>query len=172
MDQFIRKIGNYEKFQEVKDYTLALIEENEDAIRKYSQLAIQWADEPTWNNCQGIEKGLREHEFYKLMPQLKDSPIEEFLNHLSIKTFRSRIFVVHPEGNGYHVHYDPSPRLHLPIYTNDECYFLSTDSPDGELHREPKLNADGSMYTVDTTRYHTFCNNGNEKRIHIVCGID
>lgn len=172
MTQFITKISHYEKFNEVVDFTNHLIKNNMDAIDNFSQLALQWADEPTWENCQGKEKAYREPEFDKLMPQIENSPIQEFLEWLPMRTFRSRIFVVNPRGNGYSVHKDPSARLHLPIYTNDECYFLTSDAPDGELKREPKLEADGSVYIVDTTGYHTFCNKGNDWRIHIVCGID
>ena len=172
MKKFIENIGLYDKFQDVYDYTIELINNNKDIVENYNQLAIQWADEPTWENCQGKEKAYRETEFSKIMPQLIGSPIEEFINSLPIKTFRSRIFVVRPDGNGYSVHKDPSPRLHLPLYTNKECYFLTAESPEGELHKEPHMIADGSIYTVDTTGYHTFCNNGDDWRIHIVCGIN
>lgn len=172
MEQFISKIGYYPKYSEVVEYTLKLINENIDTIDEHNQLALQWADEPTWENCQGKEKAFREAEFNKIMPQIKDSPIEDFLNSLPMRTFRSRIFIVRPSGNGYSVHKDPSARLHLPIYTNKECYFLTSDNLNEDLHRETLLEADGSIYTVDTKRYHTFCNNGDDWRIHIVCGID
>ena len=61
----------------------------------------------------------------------------------------------------YYYHNDNTKRLHIPVETNENC-FLLVDSK--LLH----LPADGSAYTVDTTKMHTALNASKEDRIHIV----
>jgi len=172
MNEFITEIGKYEKFDIVREYVLDLVKEYDNVIQEHNQLAIQWADVPSWNNCMGWQNGKREEDFYKIIPELQGSPIEDFINSLSYPVYRSRIFITHPRGAAYSIHRDPSKRLHLPVYTNDECYFMQYKSQDAtDPIRHSKMKSDGSIYMVDTTQYHTFCNNGDDIRIHIVCGI-
>ena len=64
----------------------------------------------------------------------------------------------------YSYHWDLSSRIHLPLVTNDDCFFVIEDN----VYRTP---ADGSVYRVDTTKKHTFVNASFEKRIHIM-GIE
>lgn len=61
----------------------------------------------------------------------------------------------------YSYHTDIRKRLHIPLETNDHCWFII----DKELHHLP---ADGSVYLVDTMLPHTFINCGSETRTHIV----
>lgn len=61
-------------------------------------------------------------------------------------------------------HRDPEARLHVPIITNPGALMIV----DKEAHH---MHADGSTYYVDTTRYHTALNGGNEPRVHLVATI-
>lgn len=61
----------------------------------------------------------------------------------------------------YSYHTDIRKRLHIPLETNEHCWFIL----DKELHHLP---ADGSVYLVDTMLPHTFINCGPETRTHIV----
>ena len=61
----------------------------------------------------------------------------------------------------YTYHKDISKRIHIPIETNDQCFFVLDD----EVIRLP---ADGSVYEVDTTKMHTFVNGSMSTRTHIV----
>ena len=61
----------------------------------------------------------------------------------------------------YTYHMDISKRIHIPIETNDKCFFVLND----EVVRLP---ADGSVYEVDTTKIHTFINGSMSIRTHIV----
>jgi len=77
-----------------------------------------------------------------------------------LKMFRSRIMNM-PSKTCYSYHTDPSKRMHIPLVTNENCFFVIDD----EVVRLP---ADGNHYVIDTTKIHTFVNASFENRIHIV----
>ena len=71
-----------------------------------------------------------------------------------------------PPKTCYYYHQDPSKRVHIPLITNEKCFFVVAD----EVIRLP---ADGNYYVIDTTKLHTFVNASFEDRIHIVgCQYD
>lgn len=74
--------------------------------------------------------------------------------------YRSRVMIMKPK-KCYSYHVDPTPRIHIPLVTNTDCFFVIED----EVKRIP---ADGNHYYVDTTKKHTFVNASFENRIHIV----
>lgn len=61
----------------------------------------------------------------------------------------------------YSYHQDQAKRFHIPITTNDKCFFVIDDI----VSRYP---ADGSYYIIDTTKNHTAINASWEDRIHII----
>lgn len=61
----------------------------------------------------------------------------------------------------YSYHKDMTQRIHIPLITNENCFFVIED----EVVRLP---ADGNYYLIDTTKKHTFVNASWEERIHIV----
>ena len=77
--------------------------------------------------------------------------------------FRTRIMRLRPY-QCYSYHIDPSPRIHIPLITNENCFMIIDDM----LYRYP---ADGNYYLADTTKIHTFVNASLEDRIHIVGGV-
>ena len=173
----ISKIGKYDKFDEIYEFIINLVNDNLNIINEHNQLAIQYATDPSWTNCMGhkagqgkfFDKGVKETEFCKTLPQLLNTPIDDFLNNAPHTLYRSRIFVAPPKGECYSHHKDPVKRLHLPIITNPESYFLSYE-PD-EIRHENMI-ADGTMYFVDTTITHSFCNYGDSQRIHVVGSLN
>ena len=85
-----------------------------------------------------------------------------YINSL-IKKFRigySRVLILESK-RCYTLHKDISKRIHIPIETNDRCFFVLDDEV-------IKMPADGSVYEVDTTKMHTFVNASPTPRIHIV----
>lgn len=74
--------------------------------------------------------------------------------------YRTRVMDMRPK-TCYTYHRDPSPRLHIPLVTNDSCFFVVDDEV-------MYLPADGNTYVIDTTKKHTFVNASRERRIHIV----
>lgn len=81
-----------------------------------------------------------------------------------LKMYRTRVMRMNPRSC-YSYHKDPSPRIHIPLITNDKCFFVVED----EIIRLP---ADGNHYTIDTTKMHTFVNASFEDRLHIVGCVD
>jgi len=61
----------------------------------------------------------------------------------------------------YTYHQDFSSRIHIPVVTNENCLFILED----KIHR---LNSDGTVYWVDTTKKHTAVNASRKNRYHIV----
>lgn len=80
-------------------------------------------------------------------------------------TCRARYLTMLPSQT-YRMHNDRGWRLHIPIVTNEECYFFHK----GEMPYH--MVADGSCYIVSVDHQHTAMNLGQEKRTHIVMGID
>lgn len=62
------------------------------------------------------------------------------------------------------VHKDPSPRLHIPIYTNENCMMIF-----GE--KVVKLPF-GATYYVDTTIPHTALNASKDPRVHLIFSVE
>lgn len=61
----------------------------------------------------------------------------------------------------YSYHQDNSKRMHIPLITNEDCFFIIED----EVIRLP---SDGNHYLIDTTKKHTFVNASFEERVHLV----
>jgi hypothetical protein len=78
--------------------------------------------------------------------------------------YRSRLMRMKPK-TCYSYHWDPTKRMHIPLITNEDNFFVIDD----EVSRYP---ADGSYYLVDTTKKHTFVNASFDSRIHIVGCVD
>lgn len=68
------------------------------------------------------------------------------------------------------IHYQA--RLHIPLYTNPECFFIQEKVEDDSSERVQKhLPADGSCYVVSPNRMHMAVNGGQTTRVHIICDI-
>ena len=78
--------------------------------------------------------------------------------------YRARLMKLKPRTN-YTYHQDYTKRFHIPLITNDKCFFVIDD----EVIRYP---ADGNYHIVDTTKFHTAINGSIEDRIHIIGCID
>ncbi len=91
--------------------------------------------------------GRREHEF--------DTPIFDmpYINSIikDLKMFRTRVMILKPR-TCYTYHKDTTKRIHIPLVTNDKCFFI--------------INSQD--YVVDTTQMHTALNASKEDRIHII----
>jgi hypothetical protein len=122
------------------------------------QTGLQYKDgEDPWTSSVGRSRG-EELQYNKLNPFFKDTIFETLINKYNLK--RSRLIWVNPRSC-YSFHSDPSPRVHIPLITNPECYFLF--DPGVMFHLS--LN---SVWWVDTTLKHTFLNCSNKPRLHLV----
>lgn len=105
------------------------------------------------------------------LDQLADSeeefvvPIFEQLTYTnsvieSFGMYRTRVMKMKAKSC-YTYHQDPTIRMHIPLITNDDCFFVIED----QVVRCP---ADGNTYVIDTRKKHTFVNASRQERIHIV----
>lgn len=78
----------------------------------------------------------------------------------SLGMSRTRVMKLKPK-TCYSYHKDSSQRIHIPLITNEKCFFVI----ENEVIRLP---ADGNYYVIDTRKMHTFVNASFEDRIHIV----
>jgi hypothetical protein len=94
-------------------------------------------------------------------PLFKNTPFEEIIKEYDMR--RTRLMWVMP-FSCYTIHIDIGARIHIPLITNPECYFVFKES--GLTH----LSA-GKIYWTDTRKLHTFINCSKEPRLHIVGSV-
>ena len=146
----------------------------ENILTQYQQLEniIQWTDyghkgrqtglqyktdEDPWSSAVGKSQG-GELDYTNLNPFFKDTVFEEIINKYNFK--RTRLMWVGPYAC-YSMHKDKTPRIHIPLVTNPECYFLFYP---GQL-----INLKtGHVWWTDTTKRHTFINCSDQHRLHLV----
>lgn len=103
----------------------------------------------------------KEEEFVE--PTFKDL---EYTNSIIQKLgmYRTRVMSMPPK-TCYTYHRDYTQRMHIPLITNENCFFVIDD----EVVRLP---ADGNHYLINTTKKHTFVNASMKHRIHIIGCVD
>jgi len=125
---------------------------------KGCQAGLQYCDsEDPWSSAVGLSQG-RELEYNQLNPFFKDTVFEELIKEYDLK--KSRLMWIYPFAC-YSMHIDTTPRIHIPLITNPECYFVFKNG----LIEHLKI---GSSYWIDTRLPHTFINCSKHKRLHLV----
>lgn len=162
---------SYPKFNEVVAQAVDIVQSlnvSQDLFNyPDGQIAIQHFESNSNNNHSGVGMSKAktpewEQSFCHLQPEYKDTAIAEYLDWLQVPVYRTRIMLSRPK-TCYSIHRDYSPRLHLPLVTNDQCYFLFTN-PEKMIH----MPAAGTTYWVDTRSHHTFLNGSVFDRLHLV----
>ena len=149
----IQKILNELKLLPEYDEQIMLQGINSKADHSYGTGRLDDVD----NSVKEWEQDFKEF----LFPEL------EYVNFIlkKLNMTRTRVMKMAPK-TCYSYHQDPSKRVHIPLITNEKCFFVVAD----EVIRLP---ADGNYYVIDTTKLHTFVNASFEDRIHIVgCQYD
>jgi hypothetical protein len=115
-----------------------------------------------WHTGIGSIEELEEPEEKKychINTELQGSALEDLIKKHN--GFRTRIMLM-PPRQCYSIHADPTPRLHIPIVTNDQCWMIWPQ------HNTCKQLQSNLVHWTDTKKAHTFVNGGTENRIHIV----
>ncbi len=127
------------------------------SLPKYEeQLSLQVTDSGSSGEGQLAKLDYKEKDFNVFAYDLPytNSVLSE------LKMYRSRLMNMPPKYC-YSYHKDPTQRMHIPLITNENCFFVIED----EVIRLP---ANGNHYLIDTRKKHTFVNASFEKRLHIV----
>jgi hypothetical protein len=163
-DQFVKRLDLPFKFIDIKKEILEII----DSVGfKSNQIICQGLDQGTNDWYTGIGRineleDENEESYIHINPTLNGSNLEKLIKHY--KCFRTRIMLM-PSKQCYSIHADPTPRLHLPIITNSQCWMVWPYN--NQCHRMTV----GNLYYADTTLQHTFINGSEENRIHVVFGV-
>lgn len=105
-----------------------------------------------------------ERQYKHVQKRLKGTLIEKLI--LQHNAYRTRIIILPPK-TCYSIHHDLSPRLHVPIVSNEQNWMIWPQHSQCE-HLSP-----GSVYYTDTRLPHTFINGDNTlKRIHLIMSVN
>lgn len=108
---------------------------------------------------------LKEWEFDTLCDMFKNTYFEVLVNEIKkqYNVLRGR-FMLSEHKTCLTMHTDMSPRLHVPIYTNENCMMIVDDN----VIRLPF----GATYIVDTRIPHTQLNASKDPRVHLIFAVD
>jgi len=125
---------------------------------------IFWTMNDDYEEVQ-VERFVNEDAYKVFEPLLSQTYLKNIYDVLSkhYKLGRIRILKLNSRTS-LSYHRDPESRIHIPIITNPGALMVV----EGEAYH---MKADGTAYYVDTTKYHTALNGGNEERVHLVATI-
>lgn len=171
---YVTNTGQYPRYEELKKFVMSFYEQ-QPSMHNGGQYALQGAKETDGQYCcvhekfGGTFKGFDDSTHKTVLDIFKNTEIELLFDYINkYNPCRSRIFVLGKNKSDYSIHRDPCKRIHVPIVTNSSCTFHWFDEDHNEIHRD-FLEADGSIYLVDTTTLHKTQNTESTDRIHIVC---
>ena len=129
---------------------------------KGKQSGLQYLDnEDPWASAVGISRG-RELEYSNLNPLFSGTIFEEIINKYKFK--RTRLMWVGPYAC-YSMHKDSTPRVHIPLITNLDCYFVFKSGIIKHLEA-------GYVHYTNTNWKHTFMNCSDQYRLHLVGAVE
>lgn len=100
-------------------------------------------------------------EYKQLNSFYENSIFEKLIQKFNL--YRTRLMLVEP-WSCYSMHCDTTPRIHIPIITNPNSYFVFKE---GLIQHLPT----GYAYWVDTMKTHTFMNCSREYRVHLMGSV-
>ena len=125
------------------------------------QSGLQFKDnEDHWTSAVGPSSG-NELISCNLNPFFKGTVFEDIINEYNL--YKTRLMWVGSK-TCYSMHRDETPRIHIPIITHPDCYFVFRT---GMLQH---LSTD-NVWWVDTTKTHTFINCSDKNRLHLVGAV-
>jgi hypothetical protein len=130
------------------------------------QCGLQYTvGEDPWTSAVGKTRLVSENSFSNLNDYFKDTIFESIIEKYQLK--RTRLMWVGPY-RCYSLHYDLTARIHIPLITHPNCFFVFKDEKTESVNHLPA----GAAYWVDTTRMHTFINCSDTYRLHLVGAVD
>ena len=171
MGQFIKKLKyefNIEKISTVIDSLpdLNQITLNNRGDDPEDPLTCGSGGLQNWYNIKTYDD-IKEKDFdWKYLNDIfKNTYIEEVYDTISEHWQIGRARVMKLESKQcYTYHHDFSKRIHIPLVTNEHCWFFNQDWINYNMPV-------GGIYLLDTTQKHTAGNFGKETRTHIVMAV-
>ena len=126
------------------------------------QTSLQYKEgDNVWLSSSGKSKG-DELSYDQLNPFFKDTVFEEIIKTYNLK--RTRLMWVSPQSC-YSMHVDSTPRIHVPMITYPDSFFVFK-------HRPPIHLSTGNVYKVETRLPHTFMNCSSHSRLHLIGAVE
>ena len=125
---------------------------------------IFWTKNDNYEEIQ-VEKFVNESAYKIFEPLLMETYFKNVYEVLKkhFKIGRLRVLKLEPRTS-LSYHRDPENRLHIPIVTNPGALMIVNNEC---VH----MPADGTVYQMKTTNYHTALNGGDKARVHLVATI-
>lgn len=123
------------------------------------QTGLQYLGGDPWTDAVGrLKAGQQWDTNAQLNPYFKDTIFEEIIKKYKIT--RTRFMWLKPYCC-YSMHKDDSARIHIPLITNDDCYFVFKESG---IFNMPA----GGVYWVNTILPHSAMNCSTQWRLHLL----
>lgn len=158
----IKTIDDIPNVQLLIDKVLEFINNHEsDAYQLMCQTLSEKSADVITGTGKIVDLEVPDEKMYKYIePSLKGSCVEELI--LKYGAVRTRIMKL-PPRSCYSIHADPTPRIHIPLITNKQCWMIW---PYLSICKNLEV---GKAYWTNTKAPHTFINGDQYlERIHIV----
>lgn len=155
----LEKIENFDMFLE------EILDIIEDLPSDQSQIMVQGLDDNfnVGTGRIGSLENQNERDYVKLNPLFENTILSSYVKKYN--AFRTRIMIM-PEKHCYSVHMDPTFRIHIPLITSDQAWMV------WPYNNTCSRMLAGTVYWVNTKKFHSFFNGAKTKRIHVVMCVD
>jgi hypothetical protein len=143
------------------------IPEEPESIKGHNIRGVFWTKPNSTGEEVQRDKMIDESKYTEFVEEFKNTYFNDVYEELSkhYKLGRVRLLLKEPRST-LSWHRDPEPRLHIPIVTNPGCLMVIDNIA-------KHMQADGSVWITNNTKYHNAFNGGEENRIHLVaCVLD
>ena len=138
-----------------------------ESIKGHNVRGVFWTKPNSTGEEVQRDKMIDESKYTEFVEEFKNTYFNDVYEELSkhYKLGRVRLLLKEPRST-LSWHRDPEPRLHIPIVTNPGCLMVIDNIA-------KHMQADGSVWITNNTKYHNAFNGGEENRIHLVaCVLD
>ncbi len=138
-----------------------------ESIKGHNVRGVFWTKPNSTGEEVQRDKMIDESKYTEFVEEFKKTYFIDVYEELSkhYKIGRVRLLLKEPRST-LSWHRDPEPRLHIPIVTNPGCLMVIDNIA-------KHMQADGSVWITNNTKYHNAFNGGEENRIHLVaCVLD
>ncbi len=138
-----------------------------ESIKGHNIRGVFWTKPNSTGKEVQRDKMIDESKYTEFVEEFKNTYFNDVYEELSkhYKLGRVRLLLKEPRST-LSWHRDPEPRLHVPIVTNPGCLMVIDNIA-------KHMQADGSVWITNNTKYHNAFNGGEENRIHLVaCVLD
>lgn len=147
----VTKIGNFDQNRMLEEIQSLSIDEDQFCLQ-----GVKGIDDYLYGSRKIDEMNHSEEEFTEFLFDLPytNSLLKKF------NVYRARVMSL-PKKYCMTYHYDPTNRIHFPLISNEDFFFIVDDF----VYR---MNEQNSVYILEATKKHTAANASLKTRIHVI----